>query len=495
MKDPKYHADIDPLRLAYEAPNATRTNGRSMNAVSGPQIRAAEHRNAADTKNERGKVPGSVWRIEDEKDDEDMGEQEPLFADGPTIYPAAVIQHDARNLPLPDDSVDLIVTSPPYWALRSYTDGGEHYDGQLGSEATPKEFIANLVDCTREWVRVLKPSGSLFVNLGDKYAGSGGHNNSGVAKRNLPGMSSTYADRDKYLPKATRRNAPDRYNQSTDVGSPWYSSDQYPASSNLSAHDGQYPSHPSPHDENESPHNLQVASSIGIDPSTFRTGARDGHRRSRPSGVAGIRPKSLMGLPWRYALECIDTLNLILRAEIIWDKPNGLPESVRDRVARKHEQWFHFVNDGTYHADIDPIREMATTPATGGNGDKALSGNGVKHRTYNANAFNNPLGKVPPSVWRIASEPLRVPAELGIEHFAAFPSEWPIRLIKAWSPPGGVVLDPFGGTGTTALAAQQLGRYGITNDLSTDYCRLAQWRLTDPKQIDKINKRIAKGAQ
>lgn len=81
-----------------------------------------------------------------------------------------LVRADARALPLADESIDLIVTSPPYWALRSYTDGGEHLAGQLGDEPTPQEFLAELVECTREMVRVLKPSGSIFINLGDKYA-------------------------------------------------------------------------------------------------------------------------------------------------------------------------------------------------------------------------------------------------------------------------------------------------------------------------------------
>lgn len=82
---------------------------------------------------------------------------------------AHILRGDTRHLPLRDATVDLIVTSPPYWALRSYTDGGAHYPGQIGSEPTPTDYIAALVDCTAEWVRVLKPSGSLFVNLGDRY--------------------------------------------------------------------------------------------------------------------------------------------------------------------------------------------------------------------------------------------------------------------------------------------------------------------------------------
>ena len=83
---------------------------------------------------------------------------------------AVVLRGDARHLPLPDGSVDLICTSPPYFGLRSYVDGGVHFESQIGSEATPGEWVAALVECTREWVRVLKPSGSIFVNLGDKYA-------------------------------------------------------------------------------------------------------------------------------------------------------------------------------------------------------------------------------------------------------------------------------------------------------------------------------------
>ena len=81
-----------------------------------------------------------------------------------------IIRGNALALPLADASVDLVCTSPPYFGLRSYSDGGEHYAGQLGSEATPAEFVAALLAATREMVRVLKPSGSIFVNLGDKYA-------------------------------------------------------------------------------------------------------------------------------------------------------------------------------------------------------------------------------------------------------------------------------------------------------------------------------------
>src|SRR5215469_16125318 len=370
----------------------------------------------------------------------------------------AVLRGDARHLPLPDNSVDLIVTSPPYFGLRSYTDGGVHYDGQIGSEATPGEWVAALVACTAEWMRVLKPSGSLFVNLGDKY-------NSAASGQ-----------------KAQQRH--------------------------LQFGTGKW-------------HN---------DPQLRRFGE-----------ISGAPPKSLLGLQWRYALACTDQLGLILRAEIIWAKPNGLPESVQDRVRRVHEQVFHFTLQPRYYSAVDEIREPAITSASGDKG----------------------YAKLPGSVWSIPSQPLTVPPELGVDHFAAFPMELPRRIITGWSPvgictqcgqgrrpvadaayvpignrlnnrrvtglqalgnsghgrPGGpdsrlgdarkdvtitgyacgcgtwpidavqpstrpsVVLDPFGGTGTTALLAHALGRHGITIDMSADYSRLAQWRTTDRGEL------------
>jgi DNA modification methylase len=395
---------------------------------------------------------------------------------------ALVLRGDARHLPLPDGSVDLIVTSPPYWALRSYTDGGQHYPGQIGSEATPAEWVDALIGCTVEWMRVLKPSGSIFVNLGDKYSSPGGH------------IDNT-------------------------------------ASSRLQG----------------------------------RPNLRKQGRADRSTDLHGVAAKSLFGLPWRYALRCIDELGLILRAEIIWSKPNGLPESVTDRVRRSHEQWFHFTVQPRYYSAVDGIREPYApgTPgryATGYTQTSASSNgqtrNPVLRKDDGGPTAVNPLGKLPGSVWSIPSEPLIVPDHLGVEHFAAFPMEWPRRLILGWSPPGicticgegrrpitaadgqtsrqrlaevggmtrhantggqgldfkgghhnwrtflvtgytcacpkpsaptrpALILDPFGGTGTTALVASVHGRIGITIDRSADYSRLAAWRTTDPAQRAK----------
>ena len=418
-------------------------------------------------------------------------------------------RHDARHLSelLAPESVDLIVTSPPYFALRSYRDTvysvvhpdgtveafQEHYDGQLGSEATPGEFVDNLVACTADWLKVLKPTGSLFVNLSDKFAGSGGNNQSGLRDPRLEAATVT----------ATGfRGGPRRYNQAAD----------------------------------------------------------------------GVRAKSRMGLPWRYALRCIDELGLILRADIIWAKPNGLPESVTDRVRISHEYLFHFVRQGRYFAAIDEVRE-GYSPG----GDGLLR------------ADTDPLGKVPGSVWQIPSEPLQVPDSLGVDHFAAYPSELVRRIILGWTPTGfctrcgearravvdktnvrspvhgagsiignrnggpdergwdglprfntehtilgyrcactpytdhpaytwiddrgveryvpvqreyhqdrwtpapttpAVVVDPFVGTGTTVAVAHHLGRHGIGTDLSADYLRLAEWRCTSDDGLrDKVLER------
>jgi DNA modification methylase len=383
---------------------------------------------------------------------------------------------DARALPLADNSVDLIVTSPPYFGLRSYTDGGEHYTGQIGAEASPREFIAALIECTREMVRVLKPSGSIFVNLGDKYAGA--------------------------------------------------------------------PSGP------RSAKDPKTAARIG---SIMTETLQERHKVQH-----SVPTKSLMLLPERYRIAAVDELGLIARAVLVWSKPNGLPESVTDRVRRSHEDWVHLTKSPKYFAAVDEIREPTSARVaehvrkyTGRDYGKT---NVARGDLGASNFVGNPLGKLPGSVWEIATQPLRVPAELGVDHFAAFPMEWPRRLIQGWCPrevctacgegrrpvvasekagrkqlggshlvehPGqpthrgghayglhtitgytcdcpdtsapatpGVVLDPFSGTGTTALVAAMLGRQGIGVDASHDYCRLAEWRVNDPKQRERASRPV-----
>ena len=390
-----------------------------------------------------------------------------------------LIRANALNLPLADNSVDLCITSPPYFALRAYQDQGEVYDGQIGSEATPQAFLEALWAWTAECVRVLKPSGSLWVNLGDKMS---------------------------------------RGDRTT------------------------------------------------VDGTTDKR--RQGDSRVPP--CRDIPAKSLMGLPWRYAIGCIDQLGLILRAEVIWSKPNGLPESVTDRVRRSHEQWFHFTKEPRYFSAVDEIREPHEDTFHAGRrgaGQEAWQ-DGPKGDVHGQNRTDawgvrlyNPLGKLPGSVWTVPTEPLRVPDHLGVDHFAAFPSEFPRRIILGWSPSGvcvacgegrrpvvdvdrsdvnpartlavmdgyaagtgrtnhgtggstlaneadkvrrtitgyacacpdttaptrpAVILDPFTGTGTVPAVAHALGRHGIGIDLSADYLRLAEWRCNDPKLRAKV---------
>jgi site-specific DNA-methyltransferase (cytosine-N4-specific) len=178
----------------------------------------------------------------------------------------------------------------------------------------------------------------------------------------------------------------------------------------------------------------------------------------------------------------VDDLDLILRAEVIWSKPNGMPESVTDRVRRSHETWFHFTKEQRYFAHVDGLREPCSGYARPNGSIRATPG-GQRKRAMADTV--NPLGRLPGSVWDIATEPLIVPAALGVDHFAAFPMEWPRRIIRGWSPEGGTVLDPFGGTGTSALVADALGRHGISSDMSADYSRIAQWRTSDPGQRAK----------
>lgn len=485
---------------------------------------------------------------------------------------AIVVQGNALKLPLPPDSVDLVVTSPPYWSLRSYQDAGEHYEGQLGSEETPELFVDGQLAAIAEMARVLKPTGSIFLNYGDKYAGSGSHNNSNLRNHTKHGAESEIKK---------RRGSPERYH------------------------------------------------------------------RAR----GGVHAKSLMGLPWRIALGATDRLDLWLRAEIIWSKINGIPESVGDRVARTHEQWFHLTKRATYFTGIDEIRQPQEHLEHGQLGSDTVMGEKwrepldalARPNTLGETRELHPLGKLPGSVWECPSEKLLLPEyfieddrgwrlfgdnagsekakretraalwryaqhrhdeglellRVGeIDHYAAFPTWWPWRLITGFAPVGictacneprkpttnvsyrkrqerhhndrhtglgharrpgsvetidadairqiegyvcsctpftqklkppkgkrpingdhdprhavkewgvgvrrvtyreyhldewdapptrpAVVLDPFGGTGTTALVARALGRIGISVDLSADYTRLARWRIFQSSHAARV---------
>lgn len=439
---------------------------------------------------------------------------------------ALVVRADALRVPLRDQSVDLALTSPPYFALRSYRDDGEHYAGQIGSEADPRDWLRAMWHVSDEMWRTLKPVGSWFVNIGEKYAGSGGHNNSNLGVGASKGSGSTLQGGKQFSHRpvaqeriVTRRNAPDRYQQGTD----W------------------------------------------------------------------ADPKSLMGLPWAYALGMINPQwyrepfdpvppgghpRWRLRAEIIWSKPNGLPESVTDRVRRSHETILHFVKQASYYSAVDEVREAQIAPPnkTRKTPGERPDGFRLARATMDFQMDTpNPLGKLPGSIWTIPSEPLTIPEAVRVhydlpDHFAAFPQEIPRRIILGWSPPGvcvacgegrrpvcaverwngsnqakagnkpsgewandqvredhdirlgpstsrtvigyacacdvptaptrpAVTLDPFAGTGTVPMVARALGRHGVGIDLSHSYCRLAQWRIWQSGHAAKTEERTWRDGQ
>jgi site-specific DNA-methyltransferase (cytosine-N4-specific) len=213
---------------------------------------------------------------------------------------------------------------------------------------------------------------------------------------------------------------------------------------------------------------------------TYATGS--GPRRCVAPGMPALPAKNLLGLPWRTALALQDD-GWILRNEIIWHKPNTIPESARNRLTRRHEHLFLLTKQPTYAFDLDPIRQPYT-------GDRTLS----RRAHHSANKPNtargtcpcpgpslppaghqhtaaHPRGRNPETVWTIATRPSRH------AHTAAHPIDLPLRCIAAGSRPGALVLDPFSGSGTTVEAAVRLGRRALAIDLRQDFHRPALARL------------------
>jgi len=286
---------------------------------------------------------------------------------------------------MPEQSVDLVVTSPPYYGLRDY---GE--DEQIGLEETPYEFIQNLVNVTNEIYRVLKPTGSFYLNLGDTYAGGGGI--SGVPD---DWDSASTQDRDKY---------PD----------------------SVLARDVEFPD------------------------------------------------KCKMLIPHRTAISLMDN-GWICRNDIVWSKPDPMPESVTDRRSTKFEYVFHFVKQQDYYYDLDSIR----VPSKSANNtviDKESNDTEWDNNRVRGGIHRN--GKNPGDVQEVTT------ANHSEAHFAVFPQDLIEPHIKSSSPKDGVVLDPFIGSGTTAVVAEKLGRDWIGIDLNKDYIEMSYERIDDEtKQI------------
>ena len=289
---------------------------------------------------------------------------------------------------MPSQSIHCCVTSPPYYGLRDYG-----VDGQIGLEETPEAYIARLVEVFREVRRVLNDDGTLWVNIGDSYAGGGGFS----------------------------------------AGAPTTSTSK----------SGKYGS-------------LGALKAGGI----------------LPQG--DIKAKDLIGVPWMLAF-ALRADGWYLRSEIIWHKPNPMPESVKDRPTKAHEQIFLLSKSPKYFYDSDAIAERSAYPGD----NRALrtdtrktlepfcKDNGSRQRT------GNPTGETRNrrSVWTVTPKPYKE------AHFATFPPDLIRPCILAGCPEGGTVLDPFGGSGTTAQVAIENGRNAVLIEINGDYIKLAQKRL------------------
>jgi DNA modification methylase len=293
------------------------------------------------------------------------------------------IQGDCRTelAKLADESINCCVTSPPYFGLRDYG-----VDGQIGLEATPVAFVAELVAVFREVRRVLRDDGTCWLNLGDSYASA-------------------------WPAPNTRRNI---------IGQP------------------------------------------------MSGGKRGPQRQSRLHG--SLKEKDLMGIPWRVAFALQDD-GWYLRQDIIWSKPNPMPEPVTDRCAKAHEYVFLLSKSPRYHYDAAAIAEPSAQPDR--ERADAFGGKSWKERQQHSvgSVFTGSETRNARSVWNIATQPFSE------AHFATFPPELAERCIKAGCPEGGTVLDPFGGAGTTGLVADRLQRNAVLIELNPAYAAMAKRRI------------------
>ncbi len=273
-----------------------------------------------------------------------------------------ILQGDAieRLKDIEDNTIQCVVTSPPYWGLRDY--GKEN---QIGLEETPEEYVNNIVNVFREVKRALKDDGTLWLNLGDSYG----------------------------------------------------------------------------------------------------------------------EKKQLIGIPWRVAF-ALQADGWYLRQDIIWHKPNPMPESVTDRCTKSHEYIFLLTKSANYYYDANAIKEPAQDWGTRdrsnfrkGTKDKLLIHHGLK----NANFAE--LGRNKRSVWKINIKPYKD------AHFATFPEELPTLCIKAGSKENDIVLDPFFGSGTTGYVAQRLYRKWLGIELNPEYIKMANKRFSQQALFIKKQER------
>ena len=322
---------------------------------------------------------------------------------------------------LPDNCIDCCVTSPPYYGLRDYG-----CDGQIGLEKSPTEYIDRLTEVFAEVFRVLKPEGTLWLNIGDSYAGSG------------------------------------------------KGSANYP----------------------ESVVGTKQGSNRGC------VGNRTGYKY-----ITDCKDKDLIGIPWMAAFALRDRVGFYLRNDIIWAKPNAMPESVTDRLTKSHEYIFLMSKSRKYYFDHEAIQEVATgydgrkdtmmhgspkyniipVMPQGKRQDlaknehqrwrfKNLQEDGQQPNTMHLRRAEGLPDKQYPvrnkrDVWFVNTKPDHN------AHFAVYPEELIKPCILAGCPRGGIVLDPFMGSGTTARVARTYNRNFIGYELNPDYIKIIQQKI------------------
>jgi DNA modification methylase len=225
----------------------------------------------------------------------------------------------------------------------------------------------------------------------------------------------------------------------------------------------------------------------------------NGKREARPERLGpGLKDKDLVGIPWRLAL-ALQADGWWLRADIIWSKPNPMPESVRDRPTRTHEYLFLLTKQANYYYDADAIREPHAAaslsrwrPGRTWNGERQRGRPRPAPQSMVPEQQCHPAGRNKRSVWEIATQPTRS------AHLATFPEALVQLCILAGCPEGGVVLDPFAGTGTVGRVAADLGRHSILIELNRDYIALAQEKTAQQaflwEQSDEAGMRALVGA-
>lgn len=288
---------------------------------------------------------------------------------------------------LPDNFINTCVTSPPYFGLRDYG-----MDAQIGQEETPSQYIQKLVEVFREVRRTLKDDGTLWVNIGDSYNGSG-----------KAGSNPDYINKHKSF---------NRFHNKDTIG--------------------------------------------------------------KPVMLSELKKKDLIGIPWLLAFALRDD-GWYLRQDIIWHKPNCMPESVKDRCTSSHEYIFLLSKSKKYYYDYKAISEKSLWAEKD---KRAISGPssgkkfvGSQYKCTKGGVYNEDGLKNKRSVWSVPTKSFKD------AHFATFPENLIIDCVKAGSPEGGIVLDPFFGSGTTGVVARKLNRNYIGIELNPSYIAIAENRI------------------